>query len=251
MTKLIIPFLFITCFFLVSCDSNNEPEIYPIRFGQTDYIIRVGVGSSISFVDGGGVYELTASNPDVLGKFYIDDDTQTLIVIPTAKGESILTITDVKTNTPVTLKFIVEDFYLSFIVTEISGDNTNQYLKERNEIRFIRDEENTKQVKIMYQDNLTYEMKCIATGYFDIEHSATNIFTLNMMLHSHHGEEFEGFCYTLGGDGEYLSMFDKYFEYGWDNSIASASRTLPMKRITMIMTDSFNNCKISCTLQPF
>ena len=101
----------------------------------------------------------------------------------------------------------------------------------------------------MYQDNLTYEMKCIATGYFDIERSTTNIFTLNMMLHSYHGEEFEGFSYTLGGDGEYLSMFDKYFEYDWDKSIAS--RTLPMKQITMIMTDSFNNCKISCALQPF
>ncbi len=249
MTKLIIPFLFIACLFVVSCDSDNDPEIFPIRFGQTDYTILVGVRSPVSFVDGGGVYELTASNPDVLGKFYIDEDTQTLIVIPTAKGESTLTVTDVKTNTPVTLKFTVEDFYLSFMVMEISGDNTNPYLKERNEIRFIRDEENTKQIKIMYQNNLTYEMKCIATGYFDIERSATNIFTLNMMLHSHNDEEFEGFSYTLGGDGEYLSLFNKYFEYGWDNSIAS--RSLPMKQVTMIMTDSFNNCKISCALQPF
>lgn len=30
----------------------------------------------------------------------------------------------------------------------------------------------------MYQDNLTYVMKCVATGYFDIERSTTNIFTL-------------------------------------------------------------------------
>lgn len=247
--KIVLSFLCAICLFTVSCGNDDGPEIYPIRFGQTDYTIRVGVGSSISFVDGGGVYELTASNPDVLGKFYINDDTQTLIVIPTAKGESTLTVTDVKTNTPVTLKFTVEDFYLSFMVTEISGDNTNPYLKERNEIRFIRDEENTKQIKIMYQDNLTYEMEYIATGYFDIERSTTNIFTLNMMLHSHHGEEFEGFSYTLGGDGEYLRIFDKYFEYGWDSSIAS--RALPMKRINMIMTDSFNNCKISCVLQPF
>lgn len=242
-------FLLIVSIFTAACSENDEPEIYPIRFGQTDYTIRFGAHSSISFVDGGGVYELTASNPDVLGKFYINDDTRTLIVIPTAKGESTLTVTDVKTNTQVTLKFTVEDFYLSFMVTEISGDNTNPYLKERNEIRFIRDEENTKQIKIMYQDNLTYEMKCIATGYFDIERSTTNIFTLNMMLHSHHGEEFEGFSYTLGGDGEYLRIFDKYFGYDWDNGIVS--RDLPMKRITMIMTDSFNNCKISCALQPF
>jgi len=98
--------------FYSSCDSNSDPEIYPIRFGQTDYTIRFGVRSSISFVDGGGLYELTASNADVLGKYYIDNDTKTLIVIPTAKGESTLTVTDVKTNTSVTLKFTVEDFYL-------------------------------------------------------------------------------------------------------------------------------------------
>lgn len=99
--------------------------------------------------------------------------------------------------------------------------------------------------KLQYK-RMTFD---IATGYFDIERSATNIFTLNMMLHSHNDEEFEGFSYTLGGDGEYLSLFNKYFEYGWDNSIAS--RSLPMKQVTMIMTDSFNNCKISCALQPF
>lgn len=125
-----LAFLLIVSIFTAACSENNEPEIYPIRFGQTDYTIRFGVRSSISFVDGGGVYELTASNPDVLGKFYIDDDTQRLIVIPTAKGESTLTVTDVKTNTPITLKFIVEVFYLSFMVTEISGDNANPYLKE-------------------------------------------------------------------------------------------------------------------------
>ena len=111
MTKLIIPFLFITCLFIVSCDSNSDPEIYPIRFGQTDYTIRFGVRPSISFVDGGGLYELTASNADVLGKYYIDNDTKTLIVIHTAKCESTLTVTDVKTNTSVTLNFTVEDYY--------------------------------------------------------------------------------------------------------------------------------------------
>ena len=110
--KIILSFLCAIYLFMVSCGNDDDPEICPIRFGQTDYTIRVGVRSSISFVDGGGVYELTASNPNVLGKYYIDDDTQTLIVIPTAKGEATLTVTDVKTNTPVSLKFTVEDFYL-------------------------------------------------------------------------------------------------------------------------------------------
>lgn len=86
-----LAFLLIMSIFAAACSENDEPEIYPIRFGQTDYIIRVGVGTRIGFVDGGGVYELTASNPDVLGKFCIDIETKTLIVIPTAKGESTLT----------------------------------------------------------------------------------------------------------------------------------------------------------------
>lgn len=61
-------FLLIVSIFTAACSENDEPEIYPIRFGQTDNTIRFGVHSSISFVDGGGLYELTASNPDVLGK---------------------------------------------------------------------------------------------------------------------------------------------------------------------------------------
>lgn len=247
MNKFIYSFLFIVGIFIAACNSDDNPEIYPIRFDRQDYTIRVGTSARISFVDGGDVYELTASNPDVLGKFYIDIETHTLIVLPAAVGESTLTVTDVIMNTSVTLKFTVEDFYLSFLIDEINGDNTNPYLKERNEIRFIRDEENTKQVNIMYQDNLTYEIKCLATGYFDIERSETNIFTLSMGLHSHPYEELEGFNYTLGGDAEYLQIFKLYFGYDWENNITSKS--LPVKRITMLLTDTFNDCKISCSLQ--
>lgn len=66
---------------MASCGHNNddEPEIYPIRFEQSSYTIRFGVGTSISFVDGGGIYELTASNPEVLGKFGIDSENTSAI----------------------------------------------------------------------------------------------------------------------------------------------------------------------------
>lgn len=70
-----------------------------------------------------------------------------------------------------------------------------------------------------------------------------------MALHSQRIEELESFNYTLGGDGEYLSLFEKYFDYKWDNSIASKS--LPPKEIKMVLTDSFNGCKITCLLKPF
>ena len=249
MNKVLVSFLFVICLFITACHDDNDPEIYPIRFGQTDYTLRVGVGAGIDFVDGGGVYELTASNPDVLGKYYMDSETKKLRITPEAAGESDLTVTDVVMNTAVTLHFTVEDFYLSFRIDEIDGDNTNPYLSERNEIRFVRSGENTRLVKVMWQDNMTYGMKCIADGCFDIERSETNIFTLHMALHSHAGEELEEFLYTLGGDAEYLTLFKLYFGFDWDRGIAS--RSLPVRQIRMIMTDVADGCKITCTLQPF
>lgn len=248
--KLILSFLCAICLFATSCSNDdNEPEIFPIRFNQQDYTIRVGIGTNISFVDGGGVYELTASNPDVLGKFYIDDDTQSLMVFPKSIGESSLIITDVLANATVTLKFTVEDFYLSFRVDEIEGENTNTYLSAGGEIRFIRDGNITRRLKIYRLNHLTHKGEYVADGVFDIERSETNIFTLNMALHRSSTEELETFTYTMGGDGEYLNFFDKFFEYNWDKSIASKS--LPVKRIQMVLTDGFNGCKISCSLQPF
>lgn len=53
---------------------------------------------------GGGVYELTASNPEVLGKCGIDVETIRLLINPASVGESSLVITDVLASTTVTLK---------------------------------------------------------------------------------------------------------------------------------------------------
>lgn len=248
MNKLIIPFLFIACLFVTACN-DDEPEIRPISFEQQSYTIRLGVGASICFVDGGGVYELTASNPEVLGKFGIDIETHRLLINPVSVGESSLTITDVLANAAVTLKFTVEDFYLSFMVDVIEGVNTNPYISSGGEIRFIRDDNNTKRLKIYRLNHLTHKGDFVADGVFDISKSETNIFTLDMALHHSSIEELETFSYTMGGDGEYLNLFDRIFEYNWDKSIASKSQ--PVRRINMILTDPNNGFRITCSLQPF
>lgn len=248
MNKLIIPFLFIACLFVTACN-DDEPEIRPISFEQQSYTIRLGVGASISFVDGGGVYELTASNPEVLGKFGIDIETHRLLINPVSVGESSLTITDVLANATVTLKFTVEDFYISFMVDVIEGVNTNPYISSGGEIRFIRDDNNTKRLKIYRLNHLTHKGDFVADGVFDISKSETNIFTLDMALHHSSIEELETFSYTMGGDGEYLNLFDRIFEYNWDKSIASKSQ--PVRRINMILTDPNNGFRITCSLQPF
>lgn len=247
MNKLLIPLAFILNFLMASCDGCDDLKGNPIKFAKNDYTIRYATTARIGFVDGGGLYELTASNPEVLGDFYIDAENQTLFVRPSSVGESILTITDVRMNSSVTLKFTVEDFYLSFNVNEIEGDNHNPYLSVGNEIRFIRDDENTRQMKIMWQDKISYELKCIAYGSFDIERDETNIFTLSMNLFSVRMEEPDTFNYTMSGDGEYLTIFSLYFNFNWDKDIASRSQ--PVKQIRMILTDPINGCKISCSLQ--
>lgn len=74
MNKISISFLLILSLFMASCSNNDEPETYPIKFGKMDYTIRFATTTRIDFTDGGGKYELKASNPDVLGSFYIDGE---------------------------------------------------------------------------------------------------------------------------------------------------------------------------------
>lgn len=221
----------------------------PIQFSDNDYTLVFGRATYIPFTGGGDVYKLEASNPEVLGKFGIDIETHRLLINPGKTGVSTLKIDDVNNRKTVTLNFTVEDFYLSFRVSEIEGNNRNPYLSIGNEIRFIRDDENTRQMKVMWQNKVTYEVKCIADGHFDIEQSVTNIFTLNMAFHSKRIEELETFTYTMSGDWEYLAIFEKYFEYNWHDNVASKS--LPPKDIKMILTDPLSDAKIICSMQPF
>ncbi len=254
MNKLFTPFLFIVCLFMTAC-SNDEPDVpgletgSSIEFSDNDYTLVFGRATYIPFTGGGDVYKLEASNPEVLGKFGIDIETHRLLINPAKTGVSTLKINDVNNGKTVTLNFTVEDFYLSFRVSEIEGDNRNPSLSIGNEIRFIRDNENTRQMKVMWHDKLTYEVNCIADGYFDIEQSETNIYTLNMALHSQRIEELETFTYTMSGDWEYLALFEKYFEYNWLDNVASKSQ--PPKDIKMILTDPLSDAKIICSLQPF
>lgn len=242
MTKLLSTLITLFALFAVSCGDGDEPEIKPIKFERQDYTIRHGVATAIEYADGGGVYELTASNPDVLGKIHVDIENHQFWITPAATGESTLTITDIMAGCSTTLKFTVEDYYLPFIVDHIEGKNNNLYLTVGSEIRFVRDKDNTKRLKIYNLNHVTHQRYLVADGAFDIEKSATNIFTLNMALHHSRTEELETFSYTMGGDWEYLKVFEKYFEYDWDKSVVSKSQ--PIKRIQMILTDPANGCEI-------
>ena len=86
-------------------------------------------------------------------------------------------------------------------------------------------------------------------GLFNITRSDTNIFSMEFSLHHNSDEEFALYEYTMGGDGEYMAMFDHIFDFGWEKNVASSSsRSQPVKRIEMILTDKNNGCKITCSL---
>lgn len=167
MNKIFNVIMLLTCLFITACSGDNEPDaITPIHFEQRDYTIMFGKGAVIPFTGGSGVYELTASNPEVLGKFGIEMEApnHSLYIQPGKTGESYLTIKDVKAETTVTLHFIVEDFYLSFRIDEIDGINTNEFFEVGREIRFIRDEDNTKPVKVIWYNNMTFQPMIVGEG---------------------------------------------------------------------------------------
>lgn len=253
MARNIIILFLLTCLFITACDNKEEPNaVSPINFEKRDYTVMFGKRTVIPFTGGSGVYELTASNPEVLGRFgsEMEASGHKLYIQPAKTGESYLTIKDVKTETTVTLHFIVEDFYLSFRIDEVDGTNTNEFFEVGREIRFIRNEDNTKPVKVIWYNNMTFQPMIVGEGLFNITRSDTNIFSMEFSLHHKSDEEFALYEYTMGGDGEYMKMFDSIFNFDWEKIIASlSSRSQPVKRIEMILTDKNNGCKVTCSLQ--
>ncbi len=254
MNKIFNVIMLLTCLFITACSNNNEPDdVAPISFEKRDYTVMYGKGAAIYFTGGSGDYELTASNPEVLGKVSIEMDSpkHVLYVHPAKTGESDLTIKDEKTGSTVVLHFIVEDFYLSFRIDEIDGTNTNEFFDVGRVLRFIRNDANTKPVKVIWYSNLSFQPVTVGEGVFNITQSDTYVFTMDLSLHKSHSDDSATYDYeyTMGGDGTYMSIFDHVFNFGWEENVASlSSRSQPEARIEMILTDKSNGCKIKCTL---
>ena len=250
MSKFTNIFIMTFCLVFIACSNHNDEleTVSPIQFSKQDYTIVYGGSNGIPFTGGGDVYKLEASNPDVLGKFGIDIETHHLIINPAKTGESSLNIVDVNAGNTVTLDITVVDYYLSFKIEEIEGMNTNKFFATETacRIRFIRNEDNTKPVKITWLNPMKFQSETRAEGFFDISRSETNIFTMTLSLHGVESEKIETFEYTMGGDGGYMNIFNSVFEFNWND----LSRSIPPREYKMTLTDNSNGCKITCSLQP-
>ncbi len=248
MKKLIKLFLVTISIIIVSCNKDKELEIYPIRFNQPDYTVMMYNSNTISYVDGGGVYEIGIGNPSVIDQAYIDTETQRLFVIPKTPGSSTITIKDKKADATVTLNITVIDFYLSFIVNDITGRNINPYIEKNCQIRFIRTMDNAKKIEIFTRDNSYNEYERLAEGYFDMI-KGENEFTLELSLHEGQQYELMLFSYSVKGDNHLFDIFNMYFDYNWGKSIES--RTLPYQQVKMDLFDTQFDCTIYTVLRPF
>lgn len=247
--KLIFPILLIINIFITGC-SENEPEIYPIRFNQQNYTVMLGQITYISYVDGSGVYDVEIENQDIIGNAYINTQNYSLVITPAATGKSTITVKDIKTDTTVTLNITVTDFYLSFKVETIDGNNVNPYIDLNSEIQFVRTVEGKRLLRIVNTDDTDNQQKTVANGTFDMV-KEDNVFILKMSLdHNVINELKLLFTYSVKGTQTVYDVFNHYFDYNWEKYSLPRSY-MPMQVHIMNLTDIDNDCTISTKLLPF
>lgn len=108
---------------------------------------------------------------------------------------------------------------------------------------------NTKPVKIVFQNHLDFRLVTVAEGFFNRDYITSNVFTMIFSLQSVKSEQIETFEYTMGGDGEYMNVFDRVCDFNWDISIASSRSSQP-REVKTILTDNSNGWRITRKFQP-
>lgn len=125
---------------LISCDKNDNKEIYSLTFGKESYEIGLKRILIVMILSGNGDYTLSVENPEVLdAKLDMSSPTGIGYILVTGKqkGETTLSVTDNLTHETVKLKIVVTSGYLAFKI-----DNSNHPALTDDIIMFlINDEE--------------------------------------------------------------------------------------------------------------
>lgn len=115
---------------VAACSKFEKPvsqdPVYPIYFLQKSYEIRQGIGESISYYNGGKLFDVSITNDAILDAD-IDTSRHTLAVMGKEKGETIISVTDRQAETTVRLNFKVVPSYLCFLF----ADGTLPLLNQR------------------------------------------------------------------------------------------------------------------------
>jgi|GEM_PF-7114013 len=118
MNKLLITLLLIIGSMLTGCNKESSDTYFPITFAEQNVFVYLGKENKITFVYGGGEYEIFTEHADILGQVSIDQKARQLLITPAALGSSWLKIHDKKANATVQLDITVKQLVLDIVPGE-------------------------------------------------------------------------------------------------------------------------------------
>ena len=219
------------CFW--GCSGNKETEeIYPIRFPDLFYEVRMGMRESISFVDGSGDYTIDVENPQLLDAS-IGLNTDNLLIQAKKKGETILSIRDNGAGETVKLKIKVTDIYLGFVLVKsdlpVFKSETNLFLvkNDKNEFYLFDKAESFNGpagepvLKGSYEITVENNAPYLTLTYKDeTETAVVRKFGLS------------------GSDGGVFDVMNTVFELGWEKSLEKSSRSIGPRIYFLHLTET-------------
>lgn len=243
MKRLFIPFMLMACILMTACNSDEviskEPEVKTIQFSKQDYSIVYGVGASIGYSNGGGVYKVEVGNPEVIGKAVMDIETRHLILLPIALGESTVTIKDVNTNKSVTINITVTNIHMYFHVNTVEGTNNNPYITQGSKIQLVRTCDDQKVIRIVGPDS----QSTIAEGLFGM--TKGDEYTLEMSLYGSDSEEPQLFRYSVKANDAVFNLYNQWFTHEYIPVPTNRAISPQSPKLYMQLTDMSNGCKIT------
>lgn len=186
-------------------DGNEEGEVYPIRFADNSYEVRLKQTESISFVDGSGDYTIRVDNPEIL-EATINSDSKSLLLHSKQKGETEITIIDNKAKGEVRLNMKVVDSYLGFMYTDgnipLFPMHTNLYLVNSESQEFYI-------FKQMEYSNVPEE-ECVLKGNYAIKYDEASFsFRLLLTIIKEENQP-ETHTYNITGSSNIYTLMKQY-----------------------------------------
>ncbi|WP_294142213.1 hypothetical protein [uncultured Sanguibacteroides sp.] len=222
--------LFTSCF--VSCnDDKKTEEVYPIRFSDSSYEVRMGMRESISFVDGSGDYTIDVENPQLLDAS-ISLNTDNLFINAKKKGETVLSVTDNRVGETVKLKIKITDSYLGFVLV----NSDLPFFKSKTDLFLVKND-----LKEFYLFDQAEDFNGpvgdpVLKGNYKIAIENNKPYLTLVYKDETEGVEIRKFCLS-GSDGIVFDILNTMFELGWEKLSENSSRSVGPQIYVLHLTE--------------
>lgn len=199
-------------------EESKEKKVYPIRFANNSYEVRVNQLESIGFVDGSGDYTIEVENPELLSAT-IDVKVERLSISAKQKGETYLTIIDNKADGKVRLKIKVTDSYLGF---RLSSKSNIPFIPEETDLFLVNNEQ--KDFFLFKHDRVVNFPvgKPVLKGTYSTK--VESEVPLLMLTFQNEEGITEAHTYDISeSDSEIYSLMNKFINSGWEKKNARST----------------------------